>query len=121
MQKANILKYLQAEKAVRIEPGQDIGKFLKENDLLAVLKSGEAQFVSSGGQTKVTLKPGTPLGLLRGETSEDTGRVTAITECELIPQDQEKIDMLIEFNPRFTADLLGVLRETIHELIRRLP
>ena len=121
MQKADILKYFQAERSVRVEPGQDISKFLEENDLLAVLKSGEAQFVSAGGGTSVMLKPGTPLGMLRGEISEDSGRVMAVTACELIPQNEQDLNTLIEFNPRFTADLLGVLRDTLYELVRRLP
>ncbi len=121
MPNADILKYFKSERTIRVEPGQDIGRFLEQNDLLAVLKSGEAQFVSAGGKTEVMLKPGTPLGMFRGDSNSNEGRVTAVTECELIPQNEQDLKTLIEFNPRFTADLIGVLREMVEELVHRLP
>ena len=119
MQRAEILKYLTAERTVCVEAGQDISRFLEQHDLLAILKSGEAQFVSASGQSTVILKPGTPLGLLRRE--ENTGRVIALSDCELIPQDEKELMTLIEFNPRFTLDLLGVLRDTLHEIVKLVP
>ena len=121
MQNADILKYVKSERTVRVEPGQNISQFLEQNDLLAVLKSGEAKFVSGGGQTEVMLKPGIPLGLLRGAPSSEVGNVTAVTECELIPQTEQDLKTLIEFNPRFTADLIGVLTAAMDTLVRRLP
>ena len=119
MQHADLLKYLAAERTVCVEAGQDISRFLEQHDLLAILKSGEAQFVTASGQTTTILKPGTPLGLLRGE--DNTGRVVALTDCELIPQGEKELMTLIEFNPRFTVDLLGVLRDTLHEIVKLVP
>ena len=121
METADILRYFQAERTIQIEPGQDIGEFLEQNDLLAVLKSGDADFISAGGQTTSRLKPGTPLGLLRNEPANEVGRIIAVTECELVPQTNEQIRRLIEFNPRFTDDLLGVMRDVVHDLVRLLP
>jgi hypothetical protein len=121
MATADILKYFKAERTIQVEAGHDIRQYLEQNDLLAVLKSGEAQFVSAGGKTTITLKPGTPLGMFKSEPAEKAGRVTAISQCELIPLDEKGIRTLIEFNPRFTNDLLGVLRDNIGDLIKILP
>lgn len=121
MKRSDILKYFEAKRTIEIEAGKDIRDFLKQNDLLAVLKSGEVEFVSAGGQTTVRLAPGTPLGMLRAESPDDLGRVTAVSRCELIPLDEQSVANLVKFNPRFASDLLGVMQDTVHDLVKLLP
>ena len=121
MEKADILKYFRAERAITIEAGSDIGKYLEENDLLAILKNGEVEFVSAGGQTRVVLEPGTPLGMLRRESPGELGQLTALSKCELIPLDERKVASVFEFNHNFAVDLVGVMRNTVHDLVRLLP
>lgn len=121
MDSPDILKYLKFQKTVRVEAGSDIREFLQENDLLAVLKAGAVELVSARGHTRVALKPGTPLGILRSDPVEAYGKVIAIEACELIPLDEEGVITLIENNPRFTKDLIGVLIETVGDLVRLLP
>ena len=121
MEKADILKYFKAERTIRIEPGSDIRKYLEENDLLAILKDGQAEFVSAGGQTRIMLEPGTPLGILKGESPSEVGQVTAVSECELIPLDEQEVANVFEFNRNFARDLVGVMCDTVRDLVKLLP
>lgn len=120
MGEPDILKYLKADRTVVVDPGSDISGFLDANDLLAVLKTGTAELTSESGKTRVTLKPGTPLGIFRKDPQRPKGSITAITECTLIPLDEEGLATLVEFNPRFTRDLLGVMVESVRSLVRNL-
>ena len=121
MDDPEILKYFRAERTIKIEPGSDIREFLEESDLLAILKSGEVEFESAGGQTRVSLKPGTPLGILKNDSVEGRANVTAIGSCELVPLDEDDVAKLVEFNPRFAHDLIGVMVATVNDLVRLLP
>ena len=121
MEKADILKYFKFDPKIRIEAGSDIRKYLEENDLLAILKDGQAEFVSAGGQTRVMLEPGTPLGILKGESPSEVGRITAVSECELIPIDEQKLASVFEFNHNFARDLVRVMCNTVNDLLKLLP